>query len=610
MQRLKNLLCVILSLFILVGLVGCNKKDPTPNVTSSETSQTVSDNQSSDEETIIDDSSEYSDDNYSDLDNNASFDNVNSDVYSDEETSDGAQQNTDDYEDIYDEDVNIPLGLYNSAEFTLKNGSTPVQKNFLGFNAIYHAYTFRSDSYDRVHTERSAKAELDAVKKSGISTARTQYDSTFAWDEHNKSWDFKSEEMKALYRWCNELKDRGIEVHLSYWHAFRELFDKYPEADHKNKKEPYVYSTTGTKNKVFYVEGDSEKTFDNFATFINATIENLYANGCTNVKYLSLSTEPGFAYYENEKLSAEETAEIYAKNYLAFSNPVHKKLKENGNRNKVTIVGPMEGARTTPNGYMSKAVAKLDTEGAIDLYSSHSYYTGDDLLGDSYPFFSDDIKLKIDGLKGGKDKYIYDEYGVFHSGYSQGASWRRENGKYGTHIALQQIASLNIGIKGSYMWTLIDQQWPNNITTNTTDYFEDGVHQWGLLPNYQVNNVPYPGFYAFQLMANYIGVSGAEVYGVDYTNAEFTGIYATMVKLPDGNLGIAVANTNYTEAAVKFNFEKAIKKTLYRHQFNPEKVYCSSDADLIPASAKITHCKDQFVDVVPAFGVTVYTSVK
>lgn len=616
MQRLKNLLCVILSLFILVGLVGCNKKDPTPNVTSSETSQTVSDNQSSDDETIIDDSSEYSDynddsfnDDYSDFDNNSSFDDISSDVYSDEETSDDTQQDTDDYVDLGDEDVNFPLGLYSSAEFTLKNASAPVQKDFLGFNAVYHGYTFSPDSYNRVHTDRSAKAELDAVKKSGISIARTYYGSELAWNVHNKSWDFKSEEMKALYRWCNELKDRGIEVHLSYWYAFKELFDKYPEADHKNKKEPYVYKTNGTKNKAFYVEGDSEKTFDNFATFINDSIVNLHANGCTNVKYLSLSTEPGFTYYENEKLSAEETAEIYAKNYLAFSNPVHKKLKESGYRNKITIVGPNEGARTTPNGYLAKAVAELDTEGAIDLYSSHSYYTGDDLNGDSYPYFSDDIKLKLDGLKCGKDKYIYDEYGVFHSGWTQAANWRRENGQYGTHIVLQQIASLNIGIKGSYMWSLVDQQWPNNITTNT-DSFVDGVHYCGLLPNYQVNDVPYPGFYAFQLMANYIGVSGAEVYEVDYTNAEFSGVYSTMVKLPDGNVGIAVANTNYTDAAVKFNFEKSIGKTLYRHQFNPAKVYCSSDAELIPASAKITNCKKQFVDVVPAFGVTVYTSVK
>ena len=584
MNNLIKIISLLLCFSIIIALTGCQKQGD-ENTSSLQSEETSSENPNDQEDQTSSDTEDEST----------------------EDTIDDWQEDDFDFDEDFDEDFG--LSFYSSGEVTLKNGSDPIQNDFLGFNAVYHAYTFRDDAYGRGHTERSAKAELDAVKKSGISVARTYYEYNSAWDAHNKTWDFESTDMQALYRWCLELKDRDIEVHLSYWYAFKDLFDKYLTSDNKNKKDAYVYAD-GNKAKPFYVDGDVEKTMENFAVFINATLEHLYANGCTNVKYLSLSTEPGFVYLGEGKATPEEAAELYAKDFLLYSNAVHKELKKSGLREKVKIVGPNEGARTTPYGYMSKAVCKMDTEGAIDYYSSHSYSTADNLIGDSYSFWDEDIKLKLDGLKCGKDNYIFDEYGVFHSGYSQGANWRREQGQYGTQIALQQIASLNNGIRGSYMWTLMDQQWPDNITTNITDYFEDGVHQWGLLPNFQINNLPHPGFYAFQLMANYIGVSGAEVYAVDYSKADSTGIYSTMVKYPDGNVGVAVINMNYAAAAVKVNFEKSVDKTLYRHQFDPDKVQRSVSADIIPASAKITNCKTGFVDVVPALGLTVYTSVK
>jgi hypothetical protein len=596
MNKYIKIISLLLCIAIAFSMVGCKKKQQEnvssnqSDLTESEANGDTTEEDIEDEDTAFDDwESIYPDD---DFDEEDTFDQTDDEDYEDEE---------------YDDDFGF--GIYNSAEITLKNASAPIQKDFLGFNAIYHAYTFRDDSYNRVHTERSALAELEAVQKSGISVARTYYDYTLAWDGPNKSWNFESADMQALYRWCLELKARNIDVHLSYWSAFKELFDKYLTSDNKNKKDAYVYAA-GSKVKAFYVEGNVEKTLENFATFINATLENLYAKGCTNVKYLSLSTEPGFGYLGDGKATPEQAAELYAKDFLSYSNAVHRKLKASGLRSKVKIIGPNEGARTTPYGYMSKAVCNLDTEGAIDYYSSHSYSTADNLIGDSYAFWDEDIKLKLSGLKCGKDNYIFDEYGVFHSGYSQGANWRREQGQYGTQIALQQIATLNNGIRGSYMWTLVDQQWPDNITTNITDYFDDGVHQWGLLPNFQINNVPYPGFYAFQLMANYLGVSGAEVYDVDYSLADSTGVYSAMVKLPDGNESVAVINMNYTAAAVKVNFEKSIGKTLYRHEFNPDEIIPTADATIIPPSAKITNCKKSFVDVLPALGLTVYTTKK
>lgn len=570
MTKLKNLLCLILSLVLLISLTACVEQKPQKDNPSSDISSTPTD---------VDDNLE-SDDTSSDSDENDS-----EDLFIDDESAD-----------------NQGPGLYYSAEITLKNGSTPIQKDFLGFNAIYHAYTFRNDNLDRVHNDRSAKAELDAVKKSGISVARTYFDYKSAWDNHKKEWNFESEDMQAFYLWCSELQNRDIQVHLSYWSAFSELFDKYLSFDDTSN----IYKE-GSKPDAFYVDGDETKTLDNFATFIDNLLKTFKAKGLNNATYLSLSTEPGFVYRENDKLTADQTAEIAATEFLKYSNAVHNKLKASGMRESVTIVGPNEGAGTTPPGYMAKAVSRMDTLGAVDLYSSHNYNRPGDMLGDGYTFWNEDIKLKLDGIKGGADKYVYDEYGIILRDNNEAMTARKTNPFFGTQLALQQVASLNNGIRGSYLWTLMDQQWPNNTTVNT-DGFVDGVHNHGILPNFQINNIPHPGFYAFQLMANFIGQSGAEVYDVDYSKAEYSSVYATMVKLPNGDLGIAVVNANQLAANVKLNFEKSLGVTLYRHEYDPIKVSPTADAEIIPPSAKITNAGKTFCDVVPALGLIVYTT--
>lgn len=506
-------------------------------------------------------------------------------------------------EDSFGSEEPMGLGIYSSAELTLLNASAPVQNDFLGFNAVYHAFTYRSDQMDRVNTERSAKAELDAVQKSGIHIARTYFDYAMAWDVHARDWDYESDDMQAFYRWCLELKQRGIEVHLSYWSAFSQLYDQYLSYDATSN----VYKE-GSKPSAFYVEGDEQKTLGRFAAFIDSLFQQLRAKGCTNVTYLSLSTEPGFVYRKSDTMTAEQVAELYATEFLKYSNAVSNQLKKSGLRQNITIVGPNEGASTTPEGYMTKAVYQMDTQNAVDLYSSHSYYHGD-ILSDGYLYWDNDIKGKLNGFGGGKDRFIYDEYGLIGPTKEQSIQWRGTNAYFGTQLVLQQIATLNNGLRGSYIWTLADQQWPNSITTNN-DAFTDGVHYHGILPNYQVSNIPHPGFYAFQLMANYVGVSGSKIYGCDTSVADGLGVYATMSVLPDGNISIAVVNTNLTAASVKINLEKAIGRTMYRHEYDPNAVYPTADAKLIPASAKLENCSDRFYDVVPALGVTVYTTIK
>ena len=485
---------------------------------------------------------------------------------------------------------------------TNQNASAPIQSDFLGFNAVYHAFTFRDDSnYGRSHTARSAKAELDAAQKSGINIARTVFDANSAWNMTTQSWDWESSDMKALYRWCLELKERGIDVWISYFYAFKELYPQYISYEGGT-----THYAQGTKPSYFYVEGDQQKTFDRFSGFIDELVRQLFSHGCTNAKYLGLSTEPGFVFYEYENKTPEQLAQRYAEEFMGYSNAVHRKLTESKLRQNITIIGPNEGASTTPNGYMMKACYNMDREGAIDLYSCHSYNRDSKLEDDSGIFWHEDFGKKLDGFGGGPDQLIIDE-----GGYTNEGSYDRiriNNPFFGTNIAMWQVTQLNYGIRSSFIWTLFDQQWPNNDATNN-DSFENGVQYCGLLPNFIVSSVPRPAYYAFSTIANYLGVEGSKIYACDYGADEGVGVYMSMSELPDGNISVVVVNACIEKVKVYVNFEKAIGKTLYRHLYNPSDITPDETTHVIPAGAKISKPGTGFTDILPAYGITVYTTV-
>ena len=220
MNHFKKALCLLLALVLLLCAAGCNsKKNNTgkkkKNSSKSATAE-ISSEVSSEDSTAIDD----------------------------EDWEDPVDD--DDDEEIEDPEEEVFL----EANLKLNNASTPLQSSFLGFNAVYHAYTFRSDKYHRQHSERTAQAELDAAKKSGIHIARTYVDSQMLWDAARKKLDYDSDSMQALYRWCGELKKRDIDVLVNYWYAFREIYGEYFGADHANKKNTYL---TGLKPESIYV---------------------------------------------------------------------------------------------------------------------------------------------------------------------------------------------------------------------------------------------------------------------------------------------------------------------------------------------------------------------
>ena len=178
---------------------------------------------------------------------------------------------------------------------------------------------------------------------------------------------------------------------------------------------------------------------------------------------------------------------------------------------------------------------------------------------------------------------------------------------------VQQAATYNTcmnmgGVNGMMIWTLADQQWPENRGNSNTSGFYDGVLFHGLLPDMNKTMVPKSQWYAFSLLSKYTGTKGNSVYTTECESLEVT---VSATRLPDGNWTFIVTNTNIENTLFKLNFEKQLNGLkLYRHQYVASEVKPTNAAKIIPANKTILNVKTGFTDVLKPYSVAVYTTVK
>lgn len=487
------------------------------------------------------------------------------------------------------------------------HNKTAVQQNFLGFNAVYHAYAYRKDQYGRTFTEKMAAEETARAARSGIHIARTYYDMDMAWDSKTQRFDFESEKMQGFYRFCLEMKKYNISVLVNHWYISQIAHWVYVHGQPDINGMPNVDSNGKTKcHPAVYVEGDQQATYDKFAEFMVETVKALKMHGCSNANYISALTEPGI-YWDDDWGDIYKEGKEYAvkiSNQTAeINNILNRHLRQAGLRGSVTIQGPnisgtaVEKHLTVP--YMQNYLKKLEP-GAVDLISAHRYH-GNEMTADNYELWDEWLNENESGFS--LKNFIYDEYNCDPSGGN--VVENRNNAFNGIQIALGNIAMLNHGVQGSFLWSLFDQQWPDSQSTNYEFY--DGVHLTGTAPTLLSSSIVYPSYYSFALTANLVGQLGSSVYAGDDKNTN--GVYAAMTVGKDGSVNILVVNTNVVEAYLTLDFEKTIGgKTMYRHVYKAAEIVPSANTELLPPDLRITTVKQKLKDAVPPYSVVVYTT--
>ncbi len=214
--------------------------------------------------------------------------------------------------------------------------------------------------------------------------------------------------------------------------------------------------------------------------------------------------------------------------------------------------------------------------------------------GDIYYEWQKWCRTGVDFIPKGK-MFIYDEYNSVQD---------RNNARrdHGSNIVLDAIAFMNCGVNGSLLWTVFDQIWPNNHTTNN-DSFVDGDHRCGTMPVLTRTRVPHLSYYAFSLLSRYTGGEGCHVYeGVGEQNT-----HLTMCRMADGHTTVVVVNNKDRAETFTVRFDKPLNLTLNRHTFDPDTLIPDERAEILPIDGTVT-VGDVFTDTLPAYGVKVYTT--
>ncbi len=230
----------------------------------------------------------------------------------------------------------------------IKN-TLPVQEDFWGNGAIYHGYAGMPDDCGRVYSEEQCAEEARRIKNMRLKIARTFY-GWWAWDEKSGTWDWENQTCKAFYRWLGRMKDAGVTVALNTgWCSPGD-----------------INSTCWNGKSPFTVEGDWEKSLENYGNFVSETYRQLIEKrGFDNIKIFVLFTEP-------QRLSGkfDNPAKTAFDLWADAARAAHKALSRDGYRDKIILMGPNEGS--TAYSPMVKHFAETEP-GIVDIFSSHNY---------------------------------------------------------------------------------------------------------------------------------------------------------------------------------------------------------------------------------------------
>ena len=220
-------------------------------------------------------------------------------------------------------------------------------------------------------------------------------------------------------------------------------------------------------------------------------------------------------------------------------------------------------------------------------------------VGEPYYYLKNCALTAMELIKKTGKPYWFDEYNV-----------RSESGKYddplhGTRRAASMQSIMNAGVESSLMWTLFDQQWPNNHVYNQ-DAFVDGDHRYGVMPVLTRSLIPHPVYYAVGLVMKFMG---GDPDTCIYAGEGENHLHATISKMPDGNFTLLVINNKKSPDAFAVDFGEELNLTLYRRLYDPATIKPDENAKQLAPDSSYEVGKI-LTDSLPAGGVAVYTTIK
>ncbi|MBQ4131459.1 MAG: hypothetical protein IJD71_03875 [Clostridia bacterium] len=614
-SKLIKLLCLILSIFMAVSLLGaCSDKEGAnssePSVSSDPSSN--NDDNSGDDNQAGDDTA---DNNTDEFDQPSDGDDNSGDNWENNEPSEGDDEGDDDDEGVpYSESLHV------------FNAEAPIISNYRGMSStVYHAYGHMlDDKTGRAYNQEMLDLELNRLQNAGVHYARTRYTTEWAWDARTGGWNWDSTRMKYYWTYCKNLQDRNIEVlqqvgwHLgvvmkgdkgqptsitehNYIKAANSYTDKYGESA------SYDFSQCPDSNYRYYAKSSLRLAEAHAQLLLEAK-----KRGINNITHLMYFTEPSYA--STEYPAPETYIGKAADEYIFIVRTIQGKLKERGVYDMVKHVGPnfsCKQSNATNYGGLARYILDKGNEDLFDIWTSHFYAQRGEAFDNYYdvihPTFEGYLKpMKDHGLYGKKEFWVDEFYCR-----SDNALLGVDSPWAGLQMAVGGIIAQQSGISNISTWQIFDQLWTDQ--SNTGGEFNNGIHVCGSAPSLFVSSIPKSQYYTTQLFAKYHGYENGKTFRTNndaLREVTSSDISIGAVQLADGSWTITVVNASLDDYEVTVEFDKAIYQTLYRHVSEVTKIVCTTAAHLADADKTFADVKDKFIDVVPAASVAIYTGIK
>lgn len=585
-----KIICLVLALAIsLFAVTACSsKKDEKPS-----SSEPASNDVSSEEETQSEE----------ETDSPESEDTDEEDYYYDDE---------EDYyydDEAWEEDFEAEEGVY--YEPLTINNQKYVNENFMGIGYIHQMFTYQKDKSNRVYNDKQRALELDTMEKMNIKTIRAYYGADYSWDPVTHTRDFESEAMLGFYQACKAMESIGVDVGVTAQWSLRHFLNGSAQYDSMGQ-----FSLSGL------VTDDFDETCENYREFMKNTVLALKAHGVNNVKYFFAYTECHNTFNDgldingnptnsqNDDYEFEKLFPIYDKAITSL----HNGLIDAGLRNQYKIVGPCDNwvrswAEVGYSPLVKYTVENLSD--VVDIIGTHNDYAdGSDLTNDLYYDIPQERQKWTynEARKAGKPHWI-DEFNIraLPNASKANAPERRlyaDNPIRGVAAGAMVNGILNYGYADNiFIWTLYDEQWPNNFADGVGSEFDNGVQLCGYLPCLFETSRPYKPWYAMSLMSRYIG--SGKIYKCEVAY----GLYISAIERDDGEITLLVTNYNMEEIPAEIAFAKSLGgRDFYRYRYNNAEIKAAQGNEMIKADAVAENVTDKFYDTIPPYSVTVYST--
>ena len=503
-------------------------------------------------------------------------------------------------EDIYYEDL------------TVKN--TKLSKSyFRGVNYIHQMASYQKDSFGRLYTDAQREYELELMKEMRVKMIRAYYGSSFTYNAETGEQDYNSERMKDFFTACKAMESIGAEVGVTAIWSMGALIKNSPSTTTDN----FNLGCPG-----IVVKDDWNATLKNYREFMKNTVLSLKANGVNNLKYFFAYTECNNSFNGDDLDSKGNPTDTivgdreYDRLYPLYNDLITALdggLKDAGLRDQYKIVGPCDNWRADDGSEPISLLVKYTVENLadkVDIIGSHNGYDrSNEYVNDMYyEIPPQKLTYPMEQAKKVNKEFWIDEYNASAVVYGyEKVRVSNQNPWKGVAVGAMMNSIMNMGdVSNLFLWTLWNEQWPDNTNNAMDGEFDNGIQICGYLDCLFETYTPLPAWYSVSLLTRYIG--SGHVYECEGPGYSY---YVSAIKRDDGEITVVATNYDIAEANVKINFEKSLGgKTFYRYVYDSSTLQPTSGCEMIAADAVAKNVTTGFYDQLPAGSVTVYTTEK